>query len=368
MERNKLQKQAAPFGTDPFGAGELTDKVRFVPQAGGDSHTGVLEPSDSSKDHHMNDYFSEGDHTPTTERALDDLRDKKKKKKLKFKKKKLAFNLSKYSQWGVKGPKLPVMTPDNWYRDSYADTPAQNVSLKDKKKKHKKLSLPASENMMSPVNSEADNYTKVLDVAQKSTVTIEAQSGETGEVGAGFFIAPDMVLTCAHVVMVNEKIENTVNDAVASVSIVVKHGEKAYEGHVIKADPELDVALLRVNQPEVPNAPPLQIGNSSEAKLGEPVVAFGTPLGFEGVANEGIVSSNPTEYREGGNNITYMFVSSTLLPGNSGGPVLLKRDNSVIGIAAASISSSQNAQGALNAIIPMDVIVKWMNESGTLNV
>ena len=73
-------KKSSTFGADPFGAGQLTDKVRTDPYGamGGASHSGILEPS--SGDHHANDYFSEGDHTPTLEKRL---RDKKLKREQK---------------------------------------------------------------------------------------------------------------------------------------------------------------------------------------------------------------------------------------------------------------------------------------------
>lgn len=79
-KNNWYKKEAAAFGTDPFGSGELTDRVRTSPfgAAGNDGHSGILEPS--SGKHHPNDYFSEGDHTQTLEQRLQEEKKKKKKK------------------------------------------------------------------------------------------------------------------------------------------------------------------------------------------------------------------------------------------------------------------------------------------------
>ena len=70
-------KESAAFGTDPFGQGELSSKVRTQPygNVGGDSKFGLFEPS--SGEHHANDYFSESDNTDSTERRLEKLKEKR---------------------------------------------------------------------------------------------------------------------------------------------------------------------------------------------------------------------------------------------------------------------------------------------------
>jgi len=285
----------AVVGRDPFSHGELTDKVRFVPTWGSDSHSGILEPS--SGGHHRNDYFSEGypERTTLETRLRNKQRSKNHKKRLN----------------------------KNWY---------------DKD---------------SQLTQELDAIGSIGAI-EKSTVTIRIYSNKQGEVGAGFFIGPNLILTCNHVVTINNKEPN---------ELIIKYNNKDYKGNIIVTNPQLDVAVIKIDDTEVQSTPHLRLGDSTSLKLGEPVIALGTPLGFENIASEGIISSKPIEVGEitGGSEI-YMFVSSSLLPGSSGGPVALSSDSSIVGIAAAIIGGGEQV-GGLNAVIPINVIKNWLEQN-----
>ena len=206
---SKITKEATPFGVEPFGHGDLSDKVRVDPygHVGGDSRTGVFEESWGK--HHSNDYFSESDNTPNTEKRLQKQKEKRKKKKRVRKRKNVhwSYDISfkKESQWGIGGPKLPVWQ-DDWVMRTYKDitnprgTPQQPQKPPSKKKrkgkpksKKRKMGLDFSPTSL---ESEGNNpYKKAL----KGSVSIRSFAGDSFEIGSGFFINSNMVVTCHHV-------------------------------------------------------------------------------------------------------------------------------------------------------------------------
>ena len=108
----------------------------------------------------------------------------------------------------------------------------------------------------------------------------------------------------------------------------------------------------------------MKLGNSSQTAPGEDILIIGTPLGFENVVGQGIISSAPIAYTEGQEQKDYIFVSANIAPGNSGGPVLTTSNNSVIGIAAAVISTEETGNNGLNAAIPVDSIKPFLKQNG----
>jgi hypothetical protein len=143
-----------------------------------------------------------------------------------------------------------------------------------------------------------------------AVVTIQTSSSR----GSGFFVAPDTIITNVHVV----GLESTVT--------VRRPNGTSTTARVQTTSPAFDIAVLKVAG--VLSAQPiLQLGTDTSIRIGEEVIAIGTPLGFlQNTVSRGIVSG----LREVGGS-TLVQTDAAINPGNSGGP-LLNRSGAVIGI------------------------------------
>jgi S1-C subfamily serine protease len=175
-------------------------------------------------------------------------------------------------------------------------------------------------------NSGAPSLEDVISHAMPALVRVETGSG----FGSGFFITPDTILTNVHVVGGNP-----------SVTIRRRDGT-TFSARVETTAPELDVAVIRVSNPD-PNQPTLPLGSGVHARAGQEVLAIGTPLGLQNTVTRGIVSA----VREVGG-LTLVQTDAAINPGNSGGP-LLDRSGHVIGITTLGVKSSE-AQGLSFAV------------------
>jgi S1-C subfamily serine protease len=166
----------------------------------------------------------------------------------------------------------------------------------------------------------------VIGRAMPAVVRIETGSG----IGSGFFIAADTLLTNAHVVGSN-----------TTVSLRRPDG-RTLSARVDVSAPELDMAIIRINNPEI-GQPTLALGAGASARPGQEVIALGTPMGLQNTVTRGIVSA----VRDVGG-LTLVQTDAAINPGNSGGP-LLDRAGLVIGITTLGVKSS-DAQGLSFAV------------------
>ena len=150
--------------------------------------------------------------------------------------------------------------------------------------------------------------------------------------GSGFIIRGGYVVTDNHVVTLDGRLRH------ASLQIVFNSG-RAVSAKLIGADPFSDIAVIR---PRVTGRlPALSLGNSAGVEVGDPVVAFGSPLGLAGTVTSGIVSALDRPVRPGGIQgvaaqafINAIQTDAPINPGNSGGP-LVNGQGQVIGVNAA---------------------------------
>jgi S1-C subfamily serine protease len=166
----------------------------------------------------------------------------------------------------------------------------------------------------------------VISRAMPAVVRVETATG----IGTGFFIAPHTLLTNVHVVGVN-----------TTVAIRRRDG-RTLTARVDVTAPELDIAIVRISNPE-PDQPTLRLGAGASARPGQEVVALGSPLGLQNTVTRGIVSA----VRDVGG-LTLVQTDAAINPGNSGGP-LLDRAGLVIGITTLGVKSS-DAQGLSFAV------------------
>jgi len=159
--------------------------------------------------------------------------------------------------------------------------------------------------------------------------------------GSGVVIQPDgVVLTNAHVVNGAQQIVATLTDG------------SQYEARILGLDPELDLAVLRMEGVSGLTAVP--IGTSADLMLGEPTIAIGNPLGLGHTVTTGVISavSRPlrTDWRVYQD---FIQTDASINPGNSGGP-LLNAHGELIGINTAIRPDAQN----IGFAIPVDRAMK----------
>lgn len=158
--------------------------------------------------------------------------------------------------------------------------------------------------------------------------------------GTGFFVSTDgYLLTNHHVIAGADKITVTLND------------RTELDATLVGSDERSDVAVLKVNTPAGKSYPALPTGDSNAVKVGEPVLAIGSPFGFDYSASAGIVSAKSRNFSR---DISVPFIQSdvALNPGNSGGP-LFNRNGQVIGINSRIFSGTGGYMG-LSFSIPIN--------------
>jgi len=161
----------------------------------------------------------------------------------------------------------------------------------------------------------------------------------TAGFGSGFVLSEDgYIVTNAHVVR-----------NAAGISVDLPDGRE-FDAEVVGTDERTDVALLKV---EAAGLPTLELGDSDKLKVGQWVLAIGSPFGFEYTATQGIVSALsrtlPTE-----NYVPFIQTDVAVNPGNSGGP-LFDLDGKVIGVNSQIFSRSGGYMG-LSFAIPINVV------------
>ncbi len=145
-------------------------------------------------------------------------------------------------------------------------------------------------------------------------------------VGSGFVIDTEgHILTNDHVVADAKKVE------------VVMGSGKKYTAKVIGRDPQLDVALIKIEPRE--ELAPVKLGNSAEAKVGQWVLAMGNPFGLENNVTVGVISGKGRELAEAPF-VDFLQTDAAIYPGNSGGP-LIDLDGTAIGINTAVVPGTQ---------------------------
>jgi len=159
--------------------------------------------------------------------------------------------------------------------------------------------------------------------------------------GSGFIISPDgIILTNAHVV-----------DGAQEVTVKLTD-RREFKAKVLGADPQTDVAVIRI---DAKNLPVVKIGDPAASKVGEPVLAIGSPYGFESSATAGIISAKSRALPED-TYVPFIQTDVAVNPGNSGGP-LFNLKGEVIGINSQIYSQTGGYQG-LSFAIPIDVATR----------
>lgn len=201
------------------------------------------------------------------------------------------------------------------------------------------------------VTNDEVNTVQVSQVALPAVVRIDnrlnpevlQQGDDPLEVGTGFFIKKDLIVTNYHVI----------KDSVG-LSVTLHNGRRA-SVKVEGVDPGIDIAILRVSGVTAPKT--LSFGNSERLLQGQKLIVIGTPLRYQNFISTGIFSAtaSPREVPRNdglGQEISqYFMTTASIQGGNSGGPIL-DSHGAVVAVADANAASSLLVPGVIGLAIP----------------
>jgi serine protease Do len=165
-------------------------------------------------------------------------------------------------------------------------------------------------------------------------------------VGSGFILSSDgLIMTNAHVVDGADEVLVTLPD------------KREFKAKIIGADKRSDVALVKI---EATGLPAVKVGDVSKLRVGEWVLAIGSPFGLENSVTAGIVSA---KMRDTGDYLPFIQTDVAINPGNSGGPLINMRGE-VVGVNSQIYSRSGGYMG-ISFSIPMDEAVRVSDQLRT---
>lgn len=164
--------------------------------------------------------------------------------------------------------------------------------------------------------------------------------------GSGFIISPDgYIVTNHHVAGDADRLRVTLQDG------------KKFDAKLIGSDPQTEIALIKVDAKDLPTLP---LGDSDKLRVGEWVLAIGSPFGLNHSVTSGIVSARGrgnvgiVDYAD------FIQTDAAINPGNSGGP-LLNMNGEVIGMNTAIVSRTGGSDG-VGFAIPVDMVKYIVNQ------
>ncbi len=168
---------------------------------------------------------------------------------------------------------------------------------------------------------------------------------ESKSLGSGFVISGDgFILTNAHVVDAADEILVRLTD------------KREFKAKVIGADKRTDVALIKI---DASNLPKVTLGDPAKLRVGEWVIAIGSPFGFDNTVTAGIVSAKGRSLPQE-NFVPFIQTDVAVNPGNSGGP-LFNMKGEVVGINSQIYSRTGGFMG-LSFAIPIDIAMEIQNQ------
>ena len=210
---------------------------------------------------------------------------------------------------------------------------------------HAKKRMNASAGSMPDMRNMPDEFKPFLDKFFSDQQPNDNQRRQPPSFGSGFILSSDgYIMTNNHVISNSDEIKITLSDQTELNAVLVG------------SDPRSDLALLKV---EASNLPVVSIGTSENLKVGEWVLAIGSPFGFDHTVTAGIVSGKkrnlPNE-----SYVPYIQTDVAINPGNSGGP-LFNLNGDVVGVNAQIYTRSGGFMGVSFAI-PAETLTNVYNQ------
>ncbi|MBE7496633.1 MAG: trypsin-like peptidase domain-containing protein [Verrucomicrobiaceae bacterium] len=194
----------------------------------------------------------------------------------------------------------------------------------------------------------SDEFSKLSAVVLPSVVSITTETRVSGRViwdpfyglvgqrpqvipglGSGAIISPDgLVVTNYHVI-----------EDVSAINVTTNSNAK-YPAVVLGADPERDIALLRIESTRK-DFPALTFANSDDVRVGQIVFAVGNPFGLSGTVTQGIISARDRHLSD--SQMDYLQTDTVINPGNSGGP-LVNIHGQIVGVNVAIYRGDENVR------------------------
>ena len=191
------------------------------------------------------------------------------------------------------------------------------------------------EQKLKDIKIESADFSGIVETVVKSVVSVQSQ----GSAGSGVILDDGYIITNSHVVSgLNAQ--------------VIDYNGNSYGADVVKRDPEKDLLVLKLSA----NLPKLPSGNSDLVKVGEKVIAVGSPGGLRFSVTEGIISAMNRQIDNTGQR--YIQTDVPINPGNSGGPLINKKGE-VIGISAKKFAGYEG----LGFAIPVNIAMAFLEDA-----
>ncbi len=210
-----------------------------------------------------------------------------------------------------------------WFSTKVSDNDSDNSGSQTGR------SLPPKQVDLAILDAYSTAVIGVVDSVSPAVISVTGHGSEArmGS-GSGFIITPDgYAVTNSHVVAGRSRL------------IAETHEGDRVDADVIGDDPATDIALLRMSSSELPH---VVIGDSALLRVGQLVIAMGSPLGLQSTVSTGVVSATGRSMRSQSGRMIESIVqhSAPINPGNSGGPLVDSRGH-VIGVNTAIIMMAQ---------------------------
>jgi putative serine protease PepD len=204
----------------------------------------------------------------------------------------------------------------------------------------------------------SESLAKLYRSVSDGVAYVQARTAQGVASGSGFLLDTDgHIVTNEHVV-----------EGADAVRVRLGENGSPVDAQIVGADPNSDVAVLKIDAGSVGNAKPLAPGSSNDLQIGQSAIAIGSPFGLQGTLTTGIVSAlhrqiqSPSGAVIGG----AIQTDAAINPGNSGGP-LLDSHGRAIGINA-QIATESGTNSGVGFAIPIDTVKKVVAqiESGAI--
>ncbi|MBV7295595.1 trypsin-like peptidase domain-containing protein [Corynebacterium sp. TAE3-ERU12] len=186
------------------------------------------------------------------------------------------------------------------------------------------------------------NIESIAEKVLPSVVSINVRTPNGGDTGSGSILSSDgLVLTNHHVVA-------KAREPQATMEVVLNDG-KSYPARLVASHPQSDIAVIKIDNAQ--DLRPIELGDSDAVRVGQEVVAVGSPLGLTATVTSGIVSAldRPVSASGPGGESSVIDAIQTdapINPGNSGG-ALVDANGRLIGVPSVIASTSQQGAGSI---------------------